>query len=106
MLNGFYNTDKTWIVEKNKEIFGIDVCPTCHGQLVEAYNRLNTYYRNKELMAKKKEIKTEDSVYKLKPEFVGATYTNGKMSIRLEDVPVDEVEIYFTAKEIAEYFEK
>jgi hypothetical protein len=57
-------------------------------------------------MAKKKEIKTEDSVYKLKPEFVGATYTNGKISIKLDDVPLDEVEIYFTASEIAEYFEK
>lgn len=107
MLKGFYNTDKKWIVEKSKELFNIDVCSTCHGQLVDAYNKLNTYYTNIE-MAKKADKKNSEETpkYKLKPEFVGSTYVNGKTSISLSDVPHDSIEIFFNELQIKEYFER
>jgi len=105
MLNGFYNTDKKFIVDENLKLFNIVVCGTCHGQLVEGYNRLNTYYHNI-YMAKKNTKKIEDTPkYKLKSQYVGAEYVNGKTAIRLADVPQEQIEIFFNDLQIAEYFE-
>jgi hypothetical protein len=107
MLSGFYNTDKSYIVAENKRLFGVDVCPTCHGQLVDAYNRLNTYFKNENIMAKKEVVKVEKpkTGYKLKSEFIGSTYVNGTVEIKLSEVDLSEVEKLFTEQEIKTYFD-
>jgi hypothetical protein len=113
MLKGFYETDKDFIISESKKIFGIDVCPTCHGQIVNAYNRLKTYYLNEEQMAKKKqeenisenEIPSTKKTYTIKKAFLNSVVVKQNKKIVLGHVPSNKVKELFTEKEIALYFE-
>jgi DNA-directed RNA polymerase subunit M/transcription elongation factor TFIIS len=113
MLKGFYDTDNEFIISESKKIFGIDVCPTCHGQIVNAYNRLKTYYLNEEQMAKKKQeenISDNETLqsknnYTVKKAFLNSVVIRQNKKIILGHVPSDKVETLFTEKEIALYFE-
>lgn len=101
-MDSFYNTPKEWIVSESKRIFGIDVCPTCHSQLVKAYNNLKVYNLND--MAKKV-VEVETSDLKLKKEFEGSTYSNGKISVDLSAITPEEAKKLFSSEEIKTYFE-
>lgn len=110
MLKGFYQTDKNWIVSESKKVFGVDVCGTCHGQLVKAYNNLANYYKNENQMAKttKKEqpIEVKETVkYKLKPEFEGSTFTDGVKSISLSSIDQKDIELLLTKDQILIHFD-
>jgi cytochrome c1 len=100
-MDSFYNTPKEWIVSESKKIFGIDVCPNCHSQLVKAYNNLKVYNLND--MAKKEVIETSE--LKLKKEFEGSTYSNGKISVDLSAITPAEAKKLFSSEEIKTYFE-
>ena len=100
-MDSFYNTSKEWIVSESKKVFGIDVCPTCHSQLVKAYNNLKVYNLND--MAKKEVIETSE--LKLKKEFEGSTYSNGKISVDLSAITPAEAKKLFSSEEIKTYFE-
>jgi len=100
-MDSFYTTSKEWIVSESKRIFNVDVCPTCHSQLVKAYNNLRTYNLNN--MAKKEIVETSD--LKLKKEFEGSTYSNGKISVDLSAITPAEAKKLFSSEEIKTYFE-
>jgi hypothetical protein len=105
-ITNYYDTDPKWIVAESKRIFNIDICPTCSGQLIKAFQNLKTYYSNQE-MAKKKEEKPieEKSEFKLKKEFEGSTYSNGKISILLSELTHENAIKLLTDSEIKTYFE-
>ncbi len=113
MLKGFYDTENEFIISESKKIFGIDVCPTCHGQIVSAYNRLKTYYLNEEQMAKKKleenisdnETLQPKTKYTVKKAFLNSVLIRQNKKIILGHVPSAMIESLFTEKEIAIYFE-
>jgi cytochrome c1 len=100
-MDSFYTTPKEWIVSESKRIFNVDVCPTCHSQLVKAYNNLRTYNLNN--MAKKEIAETSD--LKLKKEFEGSTYSNGKINVDLSAITPTEAKKLFSSEEIKTYFE-
>lgn len=100
ITTNFYQTSPELIVSESKKIFGIEVCPTCSGQLQKAYQNLKTYYLNN--MAK--EVK-EVAEFKLKDEFKGSTYANGKLSVMLDELTPTQIKKIFTADEIKIYFE-
>jgi cytochrome c1 len=100
-MDSFYTTSKEWIVSESKRIFNVDVCPTCHSQLVKAYNNLRTYNLNN--MAKKEIVETSE--LKLKKEFEGSTYSNGKISVDLSAITPTEAKKLFSSEEIKTYFE-
>lgn len=100
--NKFVDVPHALIVSENKRLFGIDVCPTCISQLFEGYKRLKIYELN--IMAKKNKPEGEEKL-QIKYQYIGATHCNGKRAIIISDVPIEDVGIYFTEKEIAEYFE-
>jgi cytochrome c1 len=100
-MDSFYTTSKEWIVQESKRIFGIDVCPTCHSQLVKAYNNLKVHNLNN--MAKKEIVETSE--LKLKKEFEGSTYSNGKISVDLSAITPAEAKKLFSSEEIKTYFE-
>ena len=104
LTTNFYQTDKAFIVSETKRIFDLDICPTCSGQLMKAYQNLKTYYKN-EMAKSKKEVTGVDSSFKLKKEFEGSTYSNGKINILLSDLSEETAKQILTEKEIKLYFE-
>jgi hypothetical protein len=55
-------------------------------------------------MAKQKEV-IETSELKLKKEFEGSTYSNGKISVDLSAITPAEAKKLFSSEEIKTYFE-
>jgi hypothetical protein len=104
LTTNFYQTDKAFIVSETKRIFDVDICPTCSGQLMKAYQNLKTYYKN-EMAKKKNDIVEVETTFKLKKEFEGSTYSNGKISILLSDLNEESAKLLLTEKEIKQYFE-
>lgn len=104
LTTNFYQTDKAFIVSETKRIFDLDICPTCSGQLIKAYQNLKTYYKN-EMAKSKKEVVENESSFKLKKEFEGSTYSNGKINILLSDLSEETAKQILTEKEIKLYFE-
>lgn len=102
-ITNYYNTDPKWIVSESKKLFNKDICPTCSGQLIKAFQDLKTYYLND--MAKKKEVE-KISVLKLKKEFEGSTYANGKTSVLLSELTPEKAIKLLTESEINTYFEQ
>jgi hypothetical protein len=93
MLKTFYETDNDWIVSETKRLFGIDVCGTCHGQLINAFNKLRTYYMNLEMENKKRK-------YTPKPEHVGGMFTNGIFALNISDATDEVIEQLLTTEQI------
>jgi hypothetical protein len=89
----FYETDKAVIVAEAKRLLGIDVCPTCHGQLVKAYQNLKTYHMNNTNT-------NTNRKYTPKPEHVGGTFTNGVISLSISDATDADIEKHLTASQI------
>lgn len=104
LTTNYYQTDKAFIVSESKRIFDIDVCPTCSGQLMKAYQNLKTYYKNQMAKTKKESIQNE-SEFKLKKEFESSLYCNGKISVLLSDLTEKEAKEILTDEEIKTYFE-
>ena len=71
---------------------------------MKAYQNLKTYYKN-EMAKSKKEVVENESNFKLKKEFEGSTYSNGKINILLSDLSEETAKQILTEKEIKLYFE-
>jgi hypothetical protein len=88
----FYQTDKAVIVTEAKRLLGIDVCSTCHSQLVKAYQNLKTYHMNN--------TKESNRKYTPKPEHAGGVFTNGVIALNISEATDAEIEKHLTASQI------